>query len=681
MKKPTITRVQAINLKTKALDVALSPLTAILGENGTGKSSVREAIMLSVLGYSPALGKRAAGSLLRVGAKRLDIKATLSDGVTINRRWEQGRSLAASLDGPDLSESISPAQLDFSVFANAKPTDRQRILESLIVSTAPSEIAAEARKMIADGKLDITIDEKAEGWLGQLETDGKEAAKFARQEANTAAATILTLSAAEEPLTVSAYELTAAKIRLDEATQAEAKARAAFDAIEERFKHSPEKPDGEPVTAATVAEAHGKAEAARIAYEAVRDKLNERAAAAREAEAIVKPYKDSTLEANEHAAEDLTGDLSGELTVAETAARDAGRELDRIVDRKNIALFTLQKSRESWEELEKSGCCPTCGTAGAKLAESLKSLFDPKIAEQEKTVADIERELTAAQAVLTKADEDRARCANRLRMAVEREIFLARKRGDEVLAAAPAKPAEDVNELLTTYQTASTAHRTLQNNASSWEEWNRADIPSDTAIASARSAWETADSLKTLATEASNALAKSKTDYDQYLAGRRRIAELETLVEESGEKETAAKKLAAWAKDKSLSLTVDAMKPLLGLCNLVCAGILSGPVTIAGTDIGVETPDGMVALETLSGAEAVALGGAIQIAIAKTSPLPIVVIDELNRFAGKKHTRFIENLAEVLKAGHVEQIIVIDTPVTGTGPLVGSLGGTVVTMD
>lgn len=679
--KRKIDRIQAINLKTKTTDATLAEFTAIIGENGTGKSSIREAITLAVLGYSPTLGKKAsAGSLMKVGTKRLDIKATLSTGEEIGRRWEQGRSLTATATGLDLSELISPSQLDFSVFFNSKATDRQRILESLIVTKADGEIAAEARQKIAAGALSITIDETADGWLGQLETDAKEAKKFAKQEADTAAATILTLSAAEQPPVVTAEALAAAAQRLTEATDADAAASARFEAIDEKYMRALEKPEGEPITAARIAEAFEAAEVARTAYDAEKTAWDHYLAAVKEAAAIRKTFP-ANLEAVEHPGVEFEdGDtLSAEVNAAANASSLANRNLDRAVDRKNAAALALDQQKKKRDELKAQGCCPTC-QRGEDFAETIESLFKPKLDELTAELSLAEGAIVEAEAEVTKADERHAKAATRLREAAERSIWLKEQEALAILAAAP-KPDSDLQAFATASTTAANAHRSLQSGAAQWEEWNRADIPSAEEIESARRSAETAEALKTAATEASNALKNAATAYEQFVADRRRLTELETTVEESAKKQVAATELAKWAKEKSLSVTVEALKPLLDLCNKVCDGILPGPVTIIGTDIGAMTEGGLVTLDTLSGAETVALGAALQIAIAKGSEFPIVLIDELNRFAGKKHVRFVENLARALADGDVDQIIVIDTPVTGTGPLVGSLGGSVVNID
>jgi energy-coupling factor transporter ATP-binding protein EcfA2 len=677
--KPTITRIQAINLKTKTADASLAPLTAIIGPNGSGKSSIREGITLALIGYSPTLGKTKTGQLLHVGAKRLDIKATLSTDESINRRWEQGRSLKATADGPDFSESLHPAQLDFSVFANAKPTDRQRVLESLIVSTAPEDIATEARRMIADGGLDLKVDPSAAGWLATLENDAKETARFENQNRETASKTALTLSAAEEPPAVQPSEIEAAAARLETTTQDEADTRARLDALDDRLQRAPDRPEGEPVTAASIAAAHESAEEARETYErekAAWDKFNLATERAAEIRRRIHP----SLEPAEHPGVEFPSDIAGKLKLAEQHAADAVRANDRAVEAE-LAIEREKKALvEKWERLKASGCCPECGTAGGELTTALGELFQPQIDALDGRLVTAKATTTTAAAEVTKADEERARLSTLLRHAAEREAWELEQQAAAIVAEA-ARPTSDLADLATAASAAARHHRALQSNAGEWEAWNRADIPSPESIEAARKAWEGAKALKDAAKQSSDALAAAKAEHDRFLADRRRLTELETAVADAEKKVTAAKALAAWAKAKSLETTVEAMKPLLELCNAVCAGVLSGPVVIDGTDIGVQADGGVIALETLSGSEAVALGAALQIAIASRADVRIVLIDELNRFAGERHERFIDNLAAVLAAGHVDQVVVFDHGIgNGTASKIQAVGGTVVEM-
>ena len=80
-KKPILARIRAVNLKGRHLDVAPSALTLLIGENATGKTAVREAIVLALMGRHPEFGKQGKSILRLAGTgPSFSCKDELTDG-------------------------------------------------------------------------------------------------------------------------------------------------------------------------------------------------------------------------------------------------------------------------------------------------------------------------------------------------------------------------------------------------------------------------------------------------------------------------------------------------------------------------------------------------------------------------------------------------------------------------
>src|SRR6185295_14180282 len=77
--------IKATNLLGASFEVALEPLTLIYGDNRSGKSRIRKAIELALLGYSPAVDKRAADIFNKFSSgKKMEVAAVLQERQKFN---------------------------------------------------------------------------------------------------------------------------------------------------------------------------------------------------------------------------------------------------------------------------------------------------------------------------------------------------------------------------------------------------------------------------------------------------------------------------------------------------------------------------------------------------------------------------------------------------------------------
>lgn len=98
------TTLEITNFKGQTRTVSLAPHTTVIGNNGTGKSTMLEALYMALTGALP--GERASSDLYRELAGPADdgrwtVTLTAADGSTITRQWLGGQSRVRVQRGPD----------------------------------------------------------------------------------------------------------------------------------------------------------------------------------------------------------------------------------------------------------------------------------------------------------------------------------------------------------------------------------------------------------------------------------------------------------------------------------------------------------------------------------------------------------------------------------------------------
>lgn len=99
MKIKSIAITNMHNCKYKEYDLAA--INYIMGNNGSGKSTILEAIQLALLGYIPGYSKTNQGIMQHANDKMMSVKLTLEDSeiITITRTWiKSGAGVSASVD-------------------------------------------------------------------------------------------------------------------------------------------------------------------------------------------------------------------------------------------------------------------------------------------------------------------------------------------------------------------------------------------------------------------------------------------------------------------------------------------------------------------------------------------------------------------------------------------------------
>jgi energy-coupling factor transporter ATP-binding protein EcfA2 len=110
-----LTRLQADGLKSlRGLDLELPPLLAITGDNGSGKSALRQALTVALLGYDPAIGKRLQDTRgeLAADGEEFDVAATFDTGFGIRRTVGRSMEIRVSPADGERTDAELQARID-----------------------------------------------------------------------------------------------------------------------------------------------------------------------------------------------------------------------------------------------------------------------------------------------------------------------------------------------------------------------------------------------------------------------------------------------------------------------------------------------------------------------------------------------------------------------------------------
>ena len=160
------------------------------------------------------------------------------------------------------------------------------------------------------------------------------------------------------------------------------------------------------------------------------------------------------------------------------------------------------------------------------------------------------------------------------------------------------------------------------------------------------------------------ALERKRQRWANEQADKKRLAEARTAHEEAVKKENGlktAKSVLLGAKSKAAESTFD---PILKAAAVFTKDIMSS-LAFNGSELGYRRQIGQeswwVPWRTFSGTEQLIAFAALQAALAATSPVKIVVMDELGRLDAENKEWLFRNVSEAIKQGVIDQWIGIDT--------------------
>jgi len=657
--------IKAIGLQGNNFTHELGQLALITGDNGSGKTAIAHAIQLALLGHLPRLGKTGPATAGLASGSPLEVQLSGEAGESIYRSWTIGRAvkMTSRIEGLDEKEleAVIPAALDFSEFIQAKPTERQRILEAVMGESRACERIAEQLARLPG---DIATIYSSEETLQGMEKKAAEETRAAKQEVDRLKKSLQQIEVEEaEDLGVDydAEAHKAAKQKLEDLKIKIGVLTDRLDSISDARQRAPE----EPATSEPTAEQLQKIEAAYDRENTIAQEAAEIRRMNREIEQEVAKLKEKTRILSEQPTLDckperpLPTDLEIERQKASvTLAKQREDDVNRRLDGLEAILQRIKKERDEKIDLV-TGCqtCPTCGKESSdSLEEVIAGIYEKQIEEVDaklkvtKTeLQSLDAELLQERAALATREElvDDWRAFDRHSEIVDLEEQIANRVDDMMIEPGiNPVPARELSE----------ARETL----SAWKLYRAAKVPT---------AEEEADTLEELTGER----AKLKV-FEAGLEGmeraqqanraaadrQRRRAELETeLVNVEAELQNH-QSIRSWAKETSLQDTTERLQPLLGPANEILEGVVKGRLSIEGSAIGLEVGDRFRRLKVLCGAELAAVAAAVQSTLAKASGFPIVIVDELSRLRTERRAKLLYNLADQIEQGILGNVIATD---------------------
>jgi DNA repair exonuclease SbcCD ATPase subunit len=128
--------IQLLNVKGLTGQFELAPITVITGSNSVGKTAILNAIMLSLLGYVPGVGKQASSTFTLSSGSRMAVQA---DGRMF--QWEQ-KKLKVQQTLPDGFVPVPETMLDLSGLFSL--TKEQRVLAIMRACHLPDSMGTVA---------------------------------------------------------------------------------------------------------------------------------------------------------------------------------------------------------------------------------------------------------------------------------------------------------------------------------------------------------------------------------------------------------------------------------------------------------------------------------------------------------------------------------------------------------
>lgn len=687
-----ITRVTATNLKNRAtLDIQLARLSIITGRNGSGKTSIADAIALASLGYIPSLGKsgpaiaKAAGPGLEMGAA-LEM-TDLPDMVCrfdYARTWKRTAAGMKKVTAPeDTAPAIPIICLDPDAFLNASAASRaQAIAARFEIEGDPKEKIRAAIAAVAAGH-DIPTAPKIEDfseWVNQWESDISEALKEANASARRMKATIEGMAALDEtpPATVPAetikkaqQEVGACSARISAIANQKATAREQHAEKMAAFSKAPECP------------------------EISRQKL--------EAELAEIMAEISALEAKERKAKDTDGTRARDaanLSVAEKRLAGIEHWLEQNPEPEPYACEALpepqdlgklnEAQQKAYEEMATAAAaleainanpltgthCPCCGAAAASWdqdkvwkAEELKLAAEvrhDKAKEAHRRALALYEE---ACRVDDRRESQRIEAMARAKITEERKTYASRASEtaqlieslNAKLAEAPHFEQEDA-ELLESLRN---DRRQIIVSIDEWKAYEEAAKLSNEIN-------ELAETIR-LAELASEA---AYNDYDVAVANAKALeAQAEAAAAAVANAQTHAAATKEFDKATELASVLNAARetlresaeaetlkiftPLLAIAGPICAGCLPTPLDHKGLEFGRYEGPHFINLDTFSKSEKAAALAGISAALAAKSA-GVLIVDEFNNLDAAKREQFLTNLADAIEANTIAQAILLD---------------------
>jgi uncharacterized coiled-coil DUF342 family protein len=140
----------------------------------------------------------------------------------------------------------------------------------------------------------------------------------------------------------------------------------------------------------------------------------------------------------------------------------------------------------------------------------------------------------------------------------------------------------------------------------------------------------------------------------------KRLAEAETARDAARLEETLAKAALEELRTVQRKMVEDAFRPLLTVANSFFGAILKSPLAYNDGEIGTWREGVWVGHRTFSGTEKALCYSAIQMALAASSPVRVMIVDELGRLDAGNAEKLLLAVGHAIKTNRIDQFIGID---------------------
>lgn len=604
-----LTRISAIGLKSSAFQTPLEPVTMLTGPNYTGKTSRLDAIRLALIGYLPEIGLRGTSEL--ANGPQIIVTAEMDTGAANTRSWtKNGRGWKTS---EQTQFTVPPVLMDSSVYFDLGPKDAMRYVFSL----AQLDEQELVNRILSDIK------------AIRLENHTPDAEKHIRELASEIDASDTARHDSGTPIQewiASTVENLRGKLRTtkDSIDRMTGMARTLI-----QF--------GDDIPARDLSA--DIALATTCLEDAVKTKTNLQADISKRKsfEHVTQGLDDAQKEL-EAARQKLAGlkepttkapspeEVNAKVTeVASKLAAEASK-LETVVN-------LISAHNQELADADKMECCPVCKTPGevwkkrvikqikediktnTKLAESHEAAIRDLAAQRDALKQQFQDACTAQSAAdLVKQDR------NVLQSTITRlEAFLGKSAS--AIEALKAMPAADVLESLFTQ--------------------------SDSDVVKCR---ERLEKLRT-----------SQAAYNRHQQDVKRDAQAQQELESCRLKHDCIKAVIGVIETIQADVSAQVLDGLCKRANEVTKGIITGELMVNDGELCLVRDGHIIPHRTFSGTEKALAYAALSVALAQSSPIKLVLLDEMGRMDNEHRRDTLLRMLELVKAGKIDQFIGVDT--------------------
>lgn len=622
-------RIVGKNFKGRDFDRELNRVTLVTGDNFAGKTAVADLVRIVLLGYSPKHGKQAGRTFgfcgSPTGASWMSTSAVFSDGMNLSRRWELKKGSVKA--DTDAGEIVPPVLLDASEFLKKSGPEKIRYIFNLIdlqsLGFTPDTVTARLKKDVkvetpteaSEAALNSIVDDihdaglkmqsgngSLQTWIEEIVEKLKERQSKAEGAAEDMAGTIQGLQQLQAAEGLPVVENVTAEL--------EAARKAYQDAL--KIKQDLEKQN---------ADFQSRSERRKNLSEKLKGLTDHSA----ELEST-RTQQAGLIEATQ-AYVSATPEILPKKAAADSALNAIRQKIAEVSDQIGELSEELKKNLEG-------DCCPTCKSKGKAWKANLQKFVDGQVEELDKQIGKLQADKSEAERIA-------AELQGKLDESKRVDGVNDQKRAEAFSLGRKIKELEAKQNDFT-------------NTKARLEELNDIGQPADPdAMAESGQAVEDAKAEVERLEEAERRQIAGMQDQKRAEEARQKHAdkliEIEVL-------KLCVKTIASLQKE----ITGKAFEGFMSKMNLIADGILPGKLVFHDGEIGYFAGASFAALPYFSGTEELLTFAGLSLTLAQSSPIKIVIMDELGRLKGPIKEKLVARMLELVKAGTIDQFIGID---------------------